>query len=526
MMISQTMSDTASIGGPEPSVREITKPEKTRTTLGLVVIGFFWTSGGFYGTEICMNGPPFWILVLCLAMPLLYSLPTALISAELATNYPETGGQCVYVTLACGSLIGAHNTWWVWFSTAVDAGTYPQFIQQSIQQQFPGEIPDEVCEYIPLMVIAFITTINLLGVDWLIRFEIFLGAMAALPCLVFLGYGLPDIKFKPLMDKSGSMPLAAMVSNSLWLYGGFTNLGVLAGECKTPRRSYLFAVAILVPLKILLRFVPFVIAFSIGVPRDATDEAGFFLTLCDDIAGNWLKWWYFAGSIVCFLGFYNAMAVNAERTAFYFIEERYSDTLDRWSKSSYVGQFLFIMPPKGGIRRVYILTVALLECAMVRIDAPLLLQLEMLIYALSAGLFFYSFVYLRLQRTRKFKASRTDPDVAPLLRANDGNLVKPVGLEQGDVKGGDSVDNSEEVYNIGGGNVVAFSMILFPVIAFGMNTVLNFIDKGSKEDGSPFPYFKMVCFVGIIAIGVVANLISNCVERGDYRKIMLAPTYE
>ena len=51
-------------------------------------------------------GPPFYVLVLCLALPLLYSLPTALLSAELATNYPETGGQCVYVTLACGSVLG------------------------------------------------------------------------------------------------------------------------------------------------------------------------------------------------------------------------------------------------------------------------------------------------------------------------------------------------------------------------------------------------------------------------------------
>lgn len=248
---------------------------------------------------------------------------------------------------------------------------------------------------------------------------------------MFLGYGLPEIRYHPLMNDSGSMPLAAMVSNSLWLYGGFTNLGVLAGECKTPRKSYLYAVAILVPLKILLRFVPFVIAFSIGVPRDATGQTGFFLTLSEDIAGPWLKWWYFAGSLVCFLGFYNAMAVNAERTAFYFIEERYSHVLDRWSKAGFLGRFLYAMPPEGGIRRIYILTVALLECAMVRVEAPLLLQLEMLIYALSAGLFFYSFVYLRLQRSRKFKASRTDPDVAPLLRAQDGYLVKPVGLEQG-----------------------------------------------------------------------------------------------
>lgn len=41
----QSMSDTASIGGTTPAVRDVTKPERTMTTLGLVVIGFFWTSG-------------------------------------------------------------------------------------------------------------------------------------------------------------------------------------------------------------------------------------------------------------------------------------------------------------------------------------------------------------------------------------------------------------------------------------------------------------------------------------------------
>jgi hypothetical protein len=54
----------------------------------------------FYGSEpVLSTGPPLYVLITCLAMPLLYSLPTALLSAELATNYPETGGQCVYLTL-------------------------------------------------------------------------------------------------------------------------------------------------------------------------------------------------------------------------------------------------------------------------------------------------------------------------------------------------------------------------------------------------------------------------------------------
>ena len=74
-------------------------------------------SFGLQGCEPAMDGPHFYMLILGLAMPLLYSLPTALISAELATNYPETGGQCVYVSLACGPLRGAHNTWWYVIST-------------------------------------------------------------------------------------------------------------------------------------------------------------------------------------------------------------------------------------------------------------------------------------------------------------------------------------------------------------------------------------------------------------------------
>ena len=100
-------------------------------TMGLIVVGFFWTSGarslcarqrrplrllsrvqgGFYGSEPVMGaGPPLIVLIVCLIAPLLYSLPTALVSAELATHYPETGGQAVYVSLACGAAIGAHNT--------------------------------------------------------------------------------------------------------------------------------------------------------------------------------------------------------------------------------------------------------------------------------------------------------------------------------------------------------------------------------------------------------------------------------
>lgn len=158
---------------------------------------------------------------------------------------------------------------------------------------------------------------------------------------------------------------------------------------------------------------------------------------------------------------------------------------------------------EGGIRRFYILFIAAIEIGMVNINVGLLIELEMLIYAMSAGLFFYSFVYLRLERGRKFKEGRADPAAAPLL--GGGNMDKVnVDAEA------DSETFSDSVFNIGGGNVVAFSLALCPVAFFAINTVLNLMGAGSPE--APFPYFKQTVFVGVIVVGVLANVISNQFE--------------
>ena len=283
----------------------------------------------------------------------------------------------------------------------------------------------------------------------------------------------------------GDLPLPSMISRSLWLYGGFTNLGVLAGEAKTPRRSYLIAVAILVPLKILLRFVPFIIAFSVGTDGADFSTAGYFAIMAKEVAdvghsnGQWLRWMYFTGSIVCFLGFYNAMAVNAERTAFYFCEERFAASLTKAATyGGRVGRFLFDMPGhEGGIRRIYILVVALLELGLINVPVGLLIELEMLIYALSAGLFFYAYVYLRFQRTRMFKQGPSNPENAPLMGGGGGAAVYGVDVETESKPG-----SGPEIFNVGGGNVVACLMVVFPVSVFAANTFINLIDSGLVQD--------------------------------------------
>ena len=117
--------------------------------------------------------------------------------------------------------------------------------------------------------------------------------------------------------------------------------------------------------------------------------------------------------------------------------------------------------------------VAAIEVLLVlTMEVTVLIELEMLIYALSAALFFYAFVYLRIQRNRKFRnQSATGAEEVSLLKSD-------VSLDaEGELRGA-------ETYEIGGGIGVAVLVVLFPVITFGANTAINLADDGVVESSS------------------------------------------
>ena len=95
----------------------------------MVVVGFFWVHGGIYGNEaMLMAGPPLYVFILLGIVPFVYSLPIALIVAELSSAFPEDGGYVVWVQEACGKRIGSHHAYWVWVIYVVDAAIYPVLV--------------------------------------------------------------------------------------------------------------------------------------------------------------------------------------------------------------------------------------------------------------------------------------------------------------------------------------------------------------------------------------------------------------
>jgi len=163
--------------------------------LGMVVIGFFWVHGGIYGNEaMLMAGPPLHVFIMLGLVPFIYSLPIALIVAELSSAFPEDGGYVVWVQEACGKLIGAHHAYWVWIIYTVDAAIYPVLVANYVDTMFP--MGDTSRALLATAIVFGVTSVNLLGTDVMVKFNTLLAVISLLPTIFFTVMGIPHIKIE------------------------------------------------------------------------------------------------------------------------------------------------------------------------------------------------------------------------------------------------------------------------------------------------------------------------------------------
>jgi amino acid transporter len=112
--------------GIEPALVEL--PRERRITLsGLACLVFFTTCGGAFGLEPLVGAVgPGWAIILILVTPLVWSLPTALMVAELAALMPEEGGYYVWIRDTFGSFWAVQQACWT-MATSVVWRCFPSF---------------------------------------------------------------------------------------------------------------------------------------------------------------------------------------------------------------------------------------------------------------------------------------------------------------------------------------------------------------------------------------------------------------
>lgn len=107
---------------------------------GLVLLIFYGVSGGPFGMELIVKaGGPFYTLV-GFSLLLVWALPEALITAELATAMPEASGSVAWVAVAFGKFWGFQKGWLSWISGVVDNAIYPVLFIDCLVQLFNDEL--------------------------------------------------------------------------------------------------------------------------------------------------------------------------------------------------------------------------------------------------------------------------------------------------------------------------------------------------------------------------------------------------
>ena len=207
--------------GATPLLDEAAAPREKRVGIcSLVVIGFFWVSGGIYGNEELISAaPPLIVVAFTVLMPLLFSLPSALMTAELATAFPSDGGQVAWVEMAFGASLGGHNAYWMWLANLFDAAVYPQMATQYLASALASRIDlsHTVQQIIRWSLVAAIALLNLLGVEWITASQGVIFAISITPCLLYIVLGLPHLEPANLIVSDGPVDAALLFSWTVWL---------------------------------------------------------------------------------------------------------------------------------------------------------------------------------------------------------------------------------------------------------------------------------------------------------------------
>ena len=166
---------------------------RTLTTRAVVFLLFFTVSGGAFTTEtlVAEVGPGLALLLLAV-VPILWSVPEALLIGELASMLPEEGGYYRWVRRAFGPFWGFQNGWCTWLYSLVDMAIYPVLFTQYLGWFAPG-LPKPAVYAVRLLVIWGATAINLRGAlrvgrvsTWAGSFVLAAFGAIAVAALIFL----------------------------------------------------------------------------------------------------------------------------------------------------------------------------------------------------------------------------------------------------------------------------------------------------------------------------------------------------
>lgn len=283
-------------------------PAQKLTVLPLIFLIFYEVSGGPIGTEESVQaGGPLLALLGFLLFPFVWSVPEALITAEMVTAYPENGGYVLWTSAAFGPFWGFLQGWWKWMSGVINNATYPILCLDYLQSIFPL-VEAGLGRVIGIFVFTgLLTYLNYRGLTIVGWSAVILGVVSLLPFVIMIGFAIPRVEPARWLGIDLSNVSWRQYLNILfWNLNFWDNASTLAGEVEDPERAFpraILGAGVLVGLCYILPLVAGTGAFE--VVRSEWED-GFFAILAMRLGGQWLQWWMELGATLSCVGLFAA----------------------------------------------------------------------------------------------------------------------------------------------------------------------------------------------------------------------------
>ncbi|GAB2230282.1 hypothetical protein Droror1_Dr00014542 [Drosera rotundifolia] len=278
------------------------------SVLPLVFLIFYEVSGGPFGIEDSVGAAgPLLALLGFLVFPFIWSIPEALITAEMGTMFPENGGYVVWVSSALGPYWGFQQGWMKWLSGVIDNALYPVLFLDYLKSAVPlvsHGFPRAAAVGIITVVLTYMNYRGLSIVGWA---AVLLGLVSILPFVVMCFIAIPRLKpSRWLVVDLKTVDWSLYLNTLFWNLNYWDSISTLAGEVHNPRKTLPKALFYALILIVCSYFFPLLAGLGATPLNQQLWTDGYLADVAKIIGGVWLSWWIQGAAAMSNMGMFVA----------------------------------------------------------------------------------------------------------------------------------------------------------------------------------------------------------------------------
>lgn len=286
----------------------------------LAVLAFYTVSGGPFGIEDVVRASKGGYFALWgFLLMLVWSVPEALITAEMSRLLPESSGSVAWVDCAFGKFWAFQKGWLSLVSGISDNALYPILFLDCLIQLFSADDSSSLAAYSSgfgrwtfiCIITIVLTYFNYRGLEVVGNVAIVICVLSLLPFVAFCILGFPkvDVSRWFTVPEGGlaDVDWQLLLNTFFWNINYWESSSSFSGDVENPSVNYPRGMAIAVVLVFLSLFLPILVGTGIATSNDySVWTDGYFVRLASETFGSWMGQWMMFASALTNVGMFEA----------------------------------------------------------------------------------------------------------------------------------------------------------------------------------------------------------------------------